>query len=173
MIFTINPENNITAFASVKDVESNESTQQFKSLKELNKLANDWPTERLIEIWNSFAGVQPVKKFRSRETAISRTWTAIQGLGATLAPQAPVKAPVKPVASKKANSEPKTAVAREGSRKAIVIALLEKSGGASLEEIMEATGWQSHSVRGFISGNLAKKSGLKVDSFKQDDGQRA
>ena len=47
MIFTINPENNITAFASVKDVESNESTQQFKTLKELNKLANDWPTERL------------------------------------------------------------------------------------------------------------------------------
>ena len=173
MIFTINAENNISAFATAKDVENLEATQQFKSAKELGKLAIDWPTERLIEIWNSLPGVQPVKKFRSRETAISRIWTAIQGLGATLAPQPPAKARVKPVASKKARSEPKPAVAREGSRKAIVIGLLEKSGGASLAEIMEATGWQSHSVRGFISGNFVKKSGLKVDSFKRDDGQRA
>ena len=173
MIFTINAENNISAFATAKDVENAETTQQFKSAKELGKLAIDWPTERLIEIWNSLPGVQPVKKFRSRETAISRIWTAIQGLGAIVAPQPPAKAPVKPVASKKASSEPKPAVAREGSRKAIVIALLEKPEGASLAEIMEATGWQSHSVRGFISGNLVKKSGLKVDSFKRDDGQRA
>ena len=173
MIFTINAENNISAFATAKDVENPEATQQFKSAKELGKLAIDWPTERLIEIWNSLPGVQPVKKFRSRETAISRIWTAIQGLGAIVAPQPPAKARVKPVASKKASSEPKPAVAREGSRKAIVIALLEKPEGASLAEIMEATGWQSHSVRGFISGSLAKKSGLKVDSFKRDDGQRA
>ena len=51
--------------------------------------------------------------------------------------------------------------------------LLEKPDGASLAQIMEATGWQSHSVRGFISGSLIKKSGLKVDSFKREDGQRA
>ena len=172
MIFTINQENNISAFATAKDVENPEATQQFKSAKELGKLAIDWPTERLVEIWNSLPGVQPVKKFRSRETAISRIWTAIQGLGAIVAPQT-AKAQVKAVASKKARSESKPAAAREGSRKAIVIALLEKSGGASLAEIMEATGWQSHSVRGFISGSLAKKSGLKVDSFKRADGQRA
>lgn len=173
MIFTINLENNITAFASVKDVKSNESAQQFKSLKELNKLANNWPTERLIEIWNSLAGVQPVKKFRSRETAVNRIWAAIQGLGATLAPQAPTEATVKAVARKDVPSEPKPAVAKEGTRKAIVIGMLENPAGASIAEIMEATGWQSHSVRGFISGSLIKKSGLKVNSFKRDDGQRA
>ena len=171
MIFTIDIEHNISAFAAAKDIE-NPAATQFKSVKELNKLAADWPTDRLIEIWNSLPGVVPVKKFRSRETAISRTWAAIQGLGATVAPPAATKSSDK-LTAKTAHVEPKPATAREGSRKAIVIAMLEKPGGASLAEIMEATGWQSHSVRGFISGSLTKKSGLKVDSFKRDDGQRA
>ena len=36
---------------------------------------------------------------------------------------------------------------------------------------MRATGWQAHSVRGFISGALGKKMGLRVES-KQDNGER-
>jgi Protein of unknown function (DUF3489) len=38
---------------------------------------------------------------------------------------------------------------------------------------MEATSWQAHSVRGFISGTLGKKMGLSVKSEKRDDGTRA
>ena len=41
-----------------------------------------------------------------------------------------------------------------------------------LVDSMEATGWQAHSVRGFISGTLGKKMGLKVESAKRADGQR-
>ena len=41
MIFTIDPENNISAFAAAKDIENPEA-KQFKSVKELNKLAADW-----------------------------------------------------------------------------------------------------------------------------------
>jgi hypothetical protein len=37
---------------------------------------------------------------------------------------------------------------------------------------MKATGWQSHSVRGFVSGSLGKAMGLKVESNKRADGQR-
>lgn len=169
MIFTINAENEISAFAVAKEIEHNEATQQFKSAKELSKAAADWPSDRLIEIWNCIPGVQPVKKFRSREIAINRIWTAIQGLGATSSPPKANKAPVKALATKNT----KLAIAREGSRKSLVIGLLEKPDGASLIQLMEATGWQSHSVRGFISGNLVKKAGLKVESFKRADGQRA
>jgi hypothetical protein len=37
---------------------------------------------------------------------------------------------------------------------------------------MEATSWQAHSCRGFISGTLCKKRGLTVESEKRDDGTR-
>jgi hypothetical protein len=49
-----------------------------------------------------------------------------------------------------------------------VIALLERPTGASLKAIMGATGWQAHSVRGFISGQLGKRLGLRVKSFERD-----
>jgi hypothetical protein len=38
---------------------------------------------------------------------------------------------------------------------------------------MAATEWQAHSVRGFISGSLTKKMGLKIESIKREDGERA
>ena len=63
--------------------------------------------------------------------------------------------------------------ARRGSKKAAVLAMLRKAEGATLAEIMKATGWQSHSVRGFLSASLGKAMGLKVESNKHADGQRA
>ena len=44
--------------------------------------------------------------------------------------------------------------------------MLRADGGATIEEIMAATGWQSHTVRGAIAGALKKKLGLEVSSVK-------
>ena len=46
--------------------------------------------------------------------------------------------------------------------------MLRKPSGASIKAIMSATGWQSHSVRGAISGAIKKKLGLKVASETRD-----
>jgi hypothetical protein len=64
-------------------------------------------------------------------------------------------------------------VAREGSKKARILTLLQQAKGATLDEIMRATGWQAHSVRGFISGNLGKRMGLKVNSTRRSGGERS
>lgn len=55
---------------------------------------------------------------------------------------------------------------REGTKQATLIAMLRAPGGATIEEIMAATGWQSHTVRGAFAGALKKKLGLEVASEK-------
>lgn len=49
-----------------------------------------------------------------------------------------------------------------------VITMLRAKGGASIDQVIKATGWQAHSVRGAISGHLKKKLGLNVLSEKID-----
>jgi hypothetical protein len=48
---------------------------------------------------------------------------------------------------------------------------LGRPKGATLGQIMQATGWQAHSVRGFLS-TAAKKQGLKITSSRNEAGQR-
>lgn len=66
----------------------------------------------------------------------------------------------------------KTGVARLGSKTATILEMLKRSGGATAKELLKATGWMPHSLRGFISGTLGKKMGLTVVSSKGDDGER-
>ncbi len=61
---------------------------------------------------------------------------------------------------------------REGSKTETILALLKQPGGATSKELQQATGWQPHSVRGFISGTLGKKMALTVVSTKTEDGER-
>ncbi len=175
--FTIATDNNITAFAAAEQVP--EGQDRFATEKEFAKLSADWPLTRFPEIWNAFAGVvpfdtlKPVKKFTDRKTAITRIWKAIQALTPTPAPQAAPAAPKKAKAAKDATAKDATPTTREGSKKAIVLDMLKRSDGVTLADIMGATDWQAHSVRGFISGSLGKKMGLTVESFKRPDGVRA
>ena len=185
-VFTIDRDNNIAVYASADELPTGAEIQSFSSEKELGKLLEMLNSDELVQIWNSFAGVTPfddlksLKKFTDRKTAVARIWKAVQRLDAPVAPQAAQDAPKGKRASKKASPPKKAARAkqaakesREGSKKAQVVELLRRAGGATLAEIMEATGWQAHSVRGFISGSLTKKMRLKVESFKKDDGTRA
>ena len=55
---------------------------------------------------------------------------------------------------------------------ATIIELLRRKEGATLADLTKATGWQRHSVRGFLSAQVGKKLGLKLESIKREDGQR-
>jgi hypothetical protein len=220
------------------------NTQCFSTAEEFGELAGTWPVGRLIEIWSSIPGSQPVKKFTDRKTAVSRIWKGIQSLKETTASQptpepeaeqegtseivtpfddppaatladpatlevepheaaaqapdepleveapasapeasagahapdvAPAEAPAttKATRQKKApTGDPKAKGTREGSKTATILDLMKREGGVTLKAIMEATNWQAHSVRGFISGTLGKKMGLTVLSIKGENGER-
>ena len=85
--------------------------------------------------------------------------------GATDAPTAE-PAPDTPTETEAA---PKARTPREGTKQATLIAMLRAPDGATIEEIMAATNWQSHTVRGAMSGALKKRLGLDITSEKVED----
>ena len=104
---------------------------------------------------------------RARQVAPAKPKSGKKASPATKAPKGAkkAKAPRPAKAAKKG--------VREGSKTETILDLLKRSGGATSKELMKATGWQPHSVRGFISGTLGKKMGLTVTSAKGEDGERS
>ena len=61
---------------------------------------------------------------------------------------------------------------RDGTKQATMIELLKRPEGSSLAELVQATGWQQHTVRGAMAGALKKKLGLNIVSEKTDGQER-
>lgn len=98
--------------------------------------AKHFPQARLAALWNGLPGVTSVRRFTDRASGVKRLWAAFEAL---------------PLSS-----------GRSDSKQARAIELLRRTEGAGLDELMTATGWQAHSVRGFLSGAVRKKLGLNV-----------
>ena len=149
--FTIDSDNNITAFANseLAEVDGN-GVPAFDSQPALAKLSAEWPLGRLVEIWNGIPGQAPVKKFADRKRATTRIWTAIQ----TLAPAAPSVPSSKSVrtnpkagkavkTAKSARKSTKTANVKKSAskdspgngdrsnKKAEVLGMMQRPGGAT------------------------------------------
>jgi hypothetical protein len=82
------------------------------------------------------------------------------------------KAPPASKTHKTREVEKKSHSSRHGSKAEAILERLKRPGGATLKDLMKATGWQPHSVRGYLSGTLRKKLDLGIVSTKREDGER-
>ena len=121
----------------------------FETEREFRDVVADWPGNRFVDVWNRLPRAKNVSKFTDRNTAIRRIWKALHEL-------------------KPATEASPTADACKITKAERVTALLSSPSGASLRAIMVLTGWQPHSVRGFISAQLTKRMGLKIHLFKRN-----
>jgi hypothetical protein len=70
------------------------------------------------------------------------------------------------------SAQPKAPKLRNGTKQALMIEMLRRPEGATVEQIAEATAWRNHSVRGAMAGGLKKKLGLTITSEKSETGAR-
>ena len=180
--FRIDTDGGISAYPAKSDAQAAvtiDGGSIFATRAELADLGKTLPMQTLVDAWNSLTGVTPVKRFKDRASATNRIWEVVN---ATLAPkpkaqpeaQAEAQPAAQPAAKAKrqrtATPAPDTttpAPAREGSKKAQAIAMLER--GTTREELQTAFGWLPHTTRGFLS-ILGKTRAIEVT--KGEDGLR-
>jgi hypothetical protein len=167
LTFIIDAQDRIGVIDKTETEDTTGGGTRFGSEKELEELAKQWPAARLVKVWNGIPGTAPVRKFSSRQIATARIWKEIQSLAPVTRKPQRKRQKTGPVAEPQRAAEP-----GNGSKKDEVIALLSTETGGTLQQLMTATGWQKHSIRGFLSGTLKKKMGLKILSSKNAAGER-
>jgi len=90
----------------------------------------------------------------------------------TLSTASKIPAKSAPSKSTAVVSSPPPPASRPGSKTQACLDLLARRTGATLAELMAASGWQAHSVRGFLSGTVKKKLGLALASTRDVEGVR-
>jgi Protein of unknown function (DUF3489) len=153
MAFHLTTEGAVTEITPEKEYEENATERVIASKDEWESVAGEWPLKRLVAIWNGLPGVTPVEKFTSRPIALERIWRAVE-----FPEHARRETPGR---SGKAKLQ-----FREGSKAAQAYSLLCRPEGVTVRELQDLTGWQRHTVRGFLSASV-RKQGSRVRSFQR------
>jgi hypothetical protein len=200
--FTIDQQNNITAFGSAEEAAAATTTpfDSFSSQQELTELVATWPADRLVTVWNGLSGVEPVKRFKTSKAAASRIWERIQSLGETVKPKpAPAnskrdkKAKGGAESAKDAHARAKTnqkATAAKDAPKGKTAAKAKEAAapteGSKTAQVVSMLQRKSGATlveimdkmgwqRHTVRGFMAgamKKAGYSVESFKSEKGER-
>jgi hypothetical protein len=161
--FTIDIDNNISAFGSAEEAAAATATpiDSFSSQKELAGLVAGWPAERLVAIWNGLPGVEPVKKFKNAKIAASRIWERIQSLGEAAKPAAKPANPKADKNAKRGAQAAKGAPARaKASKKATPAKKAPKAKTAAKTE--EPAGPREGSKTAQVVAMLQRKNGATL-----------
>lgn len=106
-----------------------------------------------------------------KTTSKSTSKAKAKVLGKESAPAAKIRS-AKDARTVRANSTEVRPVSERSTKLQMCLSLLNTPDGATIDELQSATGWQAHSVRGFLAGTVKKKLGLELDSKKVDGGVR-
>ena len=168
MTFRIDHGPKITTLASASAAWANPETEQVSRVPEPVRPSLRWLGPRVVEVSKALSRQKPLQKVSNREKASTAARSRAPRTGAR-SPRVP---PEKAAADKRASRAPNAGTTRAGTKTARVLELLKRPGGATLKQLMMATKWQAHSVRGFLSAILKKKMGLTVESIRRTDGAR-
>ncbi len=163
MTFTIDSDNNITAFASAEEAAAATTTPfaPFASQKELADLLAVGPAERPVAIWNSLPGVEPVESFKSAKVAAKRIWARVQSFGEAAKAAA---APPKSNAAKKAKGGAQAAKGAPAKGKAAKKTTAAKSApkGKKAAKAKETAGPREGSKTAQVVAMLQRKNGATL-----------
>ena len=112
-----------------------------------------------------------LKKGKTKPSAPSRRRTP-SGAASPKKPPRPVEPKATQIAAAKTPVKSEDPRGERVTKRERMLALLSQTEGASIAEMMRATGWQQHSVRGFLAGMVKKKLGFALTSLKPEDGVR-
>jgi hypothetical protein len=166
-VFAIDADNAIAVSTSTEKRPRKGRAARFTNEKQLAALAVRWPGSRLVAIWNNLPGVRKIAKFTDRQTGVGRIWRAVEGLAPHVGAHAATGGDKGESRGRAASPSRQPVVARANTKAARVIALLKQPAGATLKAIMALTGWQSHTVRGFVTAHVRQKMNYRVQSIKR------
>jgi len=116
----------------------------------------------------------PMNKSKSKRKTVSRSDTSKISNNSAARANVRKASKLKPVAKSATVAQPRSSsqrTSRSESKQARVIAMLRAPGGTTLKAMAHETGWQPHSVRGFLAGVVRKKLGLALVSARGDKGR--
>ena len=147
--YSIDAQNRIR---TVHEEEESHCAPSFASREEWEELVSNWPVARLVAVWNQLPEVRTVSHFENRRVAAERIWRQLTSSPESVTP-------------------PRGSASRSRARQTKserVLRMLRRPEGVTLKALVKATGWQAHTVRGFLSRKVGRELALALHSFRRD-----